>query len=120
MQYSQNDFHKKLLGRKGEDLAVKFLKKQRYKIIERNFKCTYGEADIIARQDDCYVFIEVKARASDTYGRPLDAVDYVKQNKYKKIAEYYFYIKNIFDVSGRFDVIEILPDGSINHIENAF
>lgn len=120
MRYSQDDFHKKLLGRKGEDLAVKFLKKQKYKVIERNYKCTFGEADIIAVKDDCYVFVEVKSRASDTYGRPLEAVDFSKQNKYKKIAQYYFYIKNIFNSNGRFDVIEVLPDGGVNHIENAF
>ena len=119
MSPSQKDFHKKLLGLVGEKTAVKHLKSQKYKILETNYKRSTGEIDIIAKDGDCTVFVEVKTRTSDVYGMPSEAVNVQKQLKYRKTAEFYLLEKGLSDSPCRFDVIEIL-DGQINHINNAF
>ncbi len=119
MLSSQKDFHKKLLGRNGEKLAVKYLKKIGYKIVCVNYKNRFGEIDIIAKDKDYTVFAEVKTRTSDAYGSPSEAVNYVKREKYRKIASMYILENGLTDTPCRFDVIEILQD-RINHINNAF
>ena len=74
------------LGRRGEAIAVSFLKRQGYKIIERNYRSKLGEIDIIAREKDNIVFVEVKTRRSDDFGLPQEAVSYRKQYRLTKIA----------------------------------
>lgn len=107
------------MGRAGEKTALKFLKKKKYKILERNYSTRFGEADIIAEIDGIIVFVEVKTRLNRAFGRPLEAVDSFKQMRYRKIAEYYLYTKRISDTLVRFDVIEV--EGTvINHFEDAF
>ena len=119
MPASQKDFHKKLLGLVGEKTAVKYLKSQKYKILETNYKRSTGEIDIIAKDGDYIVFVEVKTRTNDACGMPSEAVNHKKQLKYLKTAEFYLLEKSLNDMPCRFDVIEIL-DGQINHINNAF
>ena len=119
MSTSQKDFHKKLLGLVGEKQAVKFLKSKKYKILETNYKRPTGEIDVIAKDGEYTVFIEVKTRTSDAFGVPSQAVDNKKQAKYHKTALFYLREKGLLDTPCRFDVIEIL-DGQINHINNAF
>lgn len=120
MRFTQTEFYKKLLGRSGERQAEKFLKQNKYKIIEKNYTTKFGEADLIARYKDLIVFIEVKTRTSQAYGMPSDAVDYTKRSRYIKIAEYYLMTHEEYsELCVRFDVIEILND-QINHIQNAF
>ncbi len=119
MSASQKDLHKKLLGKIGEKTAVKFLKAKKYKILETNYKRATGEIDIIARDNEYTVFIEVKTRSSNVFGMPSEAVDIKKQAKYFKTAHVYLLEKGQLDSPCRFDVIEIL-DGQINHINNAF
>ena len=109
----------KIEGTGGEILAVNFLKKKKYKILETNFSNHVGEIDIIAEKDGVIVFVEVKRRQTLQYGRPIEAVDTRKQNKIRKVAEIYLMLKNKTLADVRFDVIEILGDG-INHVENAF
>lgn len=109
----------KVKGDIGEDKAVKFLKSKKFKIVEKNFKNKLGEIDIIAEKDGLLVFVEVKNRETCMFGRPIEAVDYRKQNKIKKVAEIYLMLKNENFRDVRFDVIEILGE-KINHIENAF
>ena len=70
--------YNKSIGNFGEDEAVKYLMKHSYKIITRNFSCKLGEIDIIAKDKDVLVFIEVKARTNDKYGNPSDAIGYYK------------------------------------------
>lgn len=123
MPDSSQNFYKKFFGRKGEVNAYKYLKKKGYLILERNFTCFFGEADIIAKKDETLIFVEVKSRYNDNFGRPAEAVGVAKQNKYRKIAEYYLLSKGYDDVAVRFDVIEVLgylKKMEINHIENAF
>ena len=109
----------KIEGTGGEILAVNFLKKKKYKILETNFSNHVGEIDIIAEKDGVIVFVEVKRRQTLQYGRPIEAVDTRKQNKIRKVAEIYLMLKNKTLADVRFDVIEILGD-EINLIENAF
>ncbi len=112
----------RLLGIKGEGLAVKFLKNKGYKIISRNFKTPIGEVDIIAQDGKILVFVEVKTRSDDSFGRPFEAVNHRKREKLKKVALYYMkHHRN--DMPLRFDVLSIEMDGErskIEHIIDAF
>ena len=76
--------NKRIVGLKGEDIAAKYLEKHKYKVIERNFACRFGEIDIIAQDGKFIVFIEVKRRKSLKFGRPCEAVDLKKQQTRKK------------------------------------
>lgn len=112
----------KITGVIGEKLAVNYLNKNKYKIIDRNFKCKLGEIDIIAAIDDIIVFVEVKTRKSSAYGYPYEAVTINKQQKIIKTAYTYIKLKKIVNKQYRFDIIEIFLDKNIriNHIQNAF
>jgi putative endonuclease len=117
--------YNKLLGAYGEDVACSYLEKQGYKILERNFNCKVGELDIVALEGDVLSFIEVKCRTGVDYGNPADAVSYSKQGKIVKAALFFMTRYKLFDHMCRFDVIEVLTDGSkedtrINLIKNAF
>lgn len=104
------------IGIMGEDLAVKFLLKNNYKILERNFRCRIGEIDIIAKQDDYLCFVEVKTRLNTAFGSPAEAVTRAKQRKISSVAQFYILRKNYFGLNCRFDVIEIL----INNKQNGY
>ena len=77
------------VGKKGEDVAVAFLKKQGYKIIERNFKKKHGDIDIVALDGQTLVFIEVKTRHSKSFGPPLEAIPPWKVKGLVKSAQFY-------------------------------
>ena len=116
---------KQEIGKIGENLACKYLKKNKYIIIDRNFSCKQGEIDIIAcdERKKELVFIEVKTRSNLKYGRPSQAVDKIKRNHIIRSAKYYNYKNKIQNIPIRFDVIEILLNNScykINHIKQAF
>ena len=119
MQIAQKNFYKKFLGRKGEVEAAKYLIKQGYVILEKNFKTHVGEIDIIASENETICFVEVKTRSSDSFGAPSEAVNEKKQLKYYKVAEEYLLKKGKMDSLCRFDVVEI-EDGKINLIKDAF
>ena len=119
MQIAQKNFYKKFLGRAGEIKAAEFLKKKGYKIITKNYKTPFGEIDVIAKDGDYIVFVEVKTRVNDDYGAPSEAVNFRKREKYFKVATYYLQCANKMDEPCRFDVIEI-ENGQINHIFYAF
>lgn len=119
MPDSPQDVHKKVLGKKGEKLATDYLKKQGYKILKRNYKTPFGEADIIVQDKDEIVFVEVKTRIGDRYGTPREAVTKTKQQRYYKIAECYW-LKTGEEPNARFDVIEVYEDGRIEQYKNAF
>ncbi|MFW6377257.1 MAG: YraN family protein [bacterium] len=114
--------NKRELGQFGEDKAAQYLKKKGYKIIERNFRYARGEIDIIASDGGYIVFIEVKLRRSFKYGLPESAVDTRKQNKIRKVAEY-FLLGYESGKKIRFDVISIQIEdgrGRLKHYKNAF
>lgn len=109
------------IGNLGEDLAVKFLLEKGYELLERNFFKPFGEIDIIAKDKDYVVFIEVKARKNVNSGFPREFVNKNKIKKIQDVAQMYMLEKNLFGIKIRFDVIEIIFDEhKITHIENAF
>jgi putative endonuclease len=110
-------------GKLGEELAAGHLKNEGYRIVEKNYRCPFGEMDIVARDGDCIVFVEVKSRRSVRYGDPQMAVGARKQETLSKIAQYYLKEKNLHGCRARFDVVavRILPEGNrIDLIRSAF
>jgi putative endonuclease len=117
------DMSKISTGKDGEQIAVAYLKKKGYRICETNFRCPLGEIDIIAREKDELVFIEVKTRKSNKLGYPEQAVGTRKQIKLSHLALWYLQKEKLTDANARFDVIAItlLPEGNeIKLIKNAF
>lgn len=111
------------LGSEGEDLAVKFLRKKGYRIISRNYKNYIGEIDIIAKDGETVVFIEVKTRANDSFGFPFESVHRKKRQKLKNLA--LLYLKKLGEeLPVRFDVLSITcaenGNTEIDHIQDAF
>lgn len=114
-----------MFGAFGEKCAVKFLKKKHYKILEKNYKTKLGEIDIIARDKEYIVFIEVKSRDADPLLSGVYAVDQKKRRHIMRTAAFYL-SQNRCELQPRFDILEIEIDRknqktvSYNHIENAF
>jgi len=110
------------LGGLGEDLAAGFLKKQGYKILERNYRTPQGEIDLIALDGGTVVFVEVKTRTSDAYGAPELAVNPAKQQRMVKAALGYLEQKRLHQMACRFDVVAISGKdaGQVELIRNAF
>lgn len=109
-------------GKIGEDIATKYLEQIGYEIIQRNFECKIGEIDIIAKDKDEIVFVEVKTRASALYGFPKEAVDQTKKKHIYRTAEFYIYVKHLENYPVRIDVIEIYKKQGkfkLHHIKNA-
>ena len=111
------------LGKIGEDLATNYLKKNKYKIIEKNFRIQNGEIDIIAIDKKTLVFIEVKTRSSTIFGTPFEAITPRKINFITRTAEYYKSTHNDLPELLRIDAIAIIinPQENTNiieHIEN--
>ena len=117
MSDSQKNFYKKLLGKKGERAVISYMKKLGYKLIIANYSTPFGEADCVFARDGVIFFVEVKTRTGKLFGEPKDAVDYKKQEKYRKIAQYYMLNNGESEIS--FVVAEVTKEG-INLIENAF
>ncbi len=112
-------------GKFGEDLAAKHLSEKGYEIVERNYHSRYGEIDIIARDKNYLVFVEVKTRREDFVVSPLESVTVGKQKKLYKTALLYLQ-SHPTPLQPRFDVIGILVKKdsltvkAVEHIENAF
>jgi putative endonuclease len=95
------------IGALGEEAAVKLLKKQGYKIIERNFRAKCGEIDIIARDGEYTCFVEVRMRKSNDYGSPAETIDERKRMRIINTAKLYAQKKGIYDTPMRFDAVLI-------------
>ena len=111
-----------ILGRQGEDMAVAFLKEKGWQILDRNWKLGDLEMDIVAKQADELVFVEVKTRTSLNWGNPEDAVDELRKRRMTAAANAYIKYHRL-DNPFRFDIIAIVlnPDEQkIDHIEDAF
>lgn len=98
--------NKKELGDFGEKLAAKYLVRNDYEIIDQNYRIQLGEIDIVAKDKEEYVFVEVKTRTSNQFGQPQEAVDFYKQQKMIKAIFAYLHKYNL-DVEFRIDVIAI-------------
>ncbi|WP_422445863.1 YraN family protein [Thermoanaerobacterium sp. DL9XJH110] len=114
----------KILGSLGEQLATEFLKRLNYRILATNYRCRFGELDIIALDGGTIVFVEVKTRSTQNFGKGMEAVNYYKQQKIKKTALAYLNESKHPFKNLRFDVIDILINREktpeITHIVNAF
>lgn len=115
-----------IVGAWGEALAAQYLQKKRYKIVATNYRCRFGEIDLIVSDRRHLVFVEVKLRKSDAFAKALEYVDHHKQERLRTTAQIYL-SQNPTDLQPRFDVIEIYaPDGAatrspeIHHMEDAF
>ena len=110
--------NKRAIGDIGENIAVEYLKKKGYKILERNCTSAGVELDIVAKDKNTLVFCEVKTRNDVLFGRPVEAVNRAKQLRYIQGAKGYIVANKIKNTDIRFDVIEVLPD-EINHLIGA-
>ena len=112
----------KALGKEGEKQAARFLKKKGLKILEHNYRTRSGEIDLIAKDKQELVFVEVKTRSGEEFGSALEAVDSRKCRQIARVASEYLMKHDGFDQPTRFDVIGILIQDSVHieHIKNAF
>lgn len=116
----------KQTGDFGENEVCKLIEEKGYKILQKQFRTRFGEIDIIAKDKNCIVFIEVKTRKNNLYGNASEFVNFQKQKKIIMTAKYY--LKGNIDVEMRFDVAEVYYKienekpkvVNINYIENAF
>lgn len=113
---------RKLLGKAGEDEAAKWLQRNGYRIVYRNYRSRLGEIDIICEKDALLIFVEVRSKRSLRFGSGAESVNYQKQNKVRQVAQVFLAQQRLYDQSIRFDVIDVqfTPTIQINHIENAF
>jgi len=117
----EREINTRKTGKKYEEMAADYLQSRGYEILKKNYHCSYGEIDVIARSGEYLVFVEVKYRGSSAYGSPGEAVDRRKQRRISRAALSY-YGRNGYEqeVPCRFDVIGVDGKGNISHIENAF
>lgn len=116
-----------LLGRWGEDLAAEFLRKKKYRLVACNYRCRFGEIDLIVENKKFLVFVEVKLRKSPKFAQAMEFVDQRKQERLKQTAAMYLAQQEDAGKQPRFDVVEIYaPEGLqtkkpvIQHMEDAF
>lgn len=114
---------RQLLGTRGERAAEAFLRRQRYVILARNYRCRFGEVDLIALDRGMLVFVEVKARQRGALVSPFDVVDQRKQRQIARAAQHYVQRHRLENRLARFDVVGVWHDGdalSCEHIKDAF
>lgn len=112
------------LGWRGERLAEQFLSSQGLAILERNYRCPAGEADLIAQDGDVLVFVEVRTRRGQDYGTPEESITPRKQAHLLAVAQAYLAERGLSDIAWRIDVIAVALSAQgellrIEHIENA-
>ena len=117
-------YHNQEIGRRGENAAARYLVIKGLEILERNWTCPAGEADIIARDGCCLVFCEVKTRTSLEKGLPCEAVTCEKRHKYERIAGYFLKEYDYTDMCVRFDIVDLLVVADdralVRHFKNAY
>ena len=115
-----------LVGAWGETLAAQYLQKKRYRLLASQYRCRFGEIDLIVCNKEYIVFVEVKLRKNDKFAQAAEFVNFAKQNRIRTTASFYL-AENETELQPRFDVIEIYaPEGTatvapeIYHMEDAF
>ena len=114
---------RQILGAEGERAAEKFLRRQRYTILQRNYRCRSGEVDLVALDGRTVVFVEVKTRTQPEFGSPFEAVDQRKQRQIQRVAQRYLTEHRLHDRDARFDVVGVWWENGRVHCElirNAF
>lgn len=116
--------NKRKKGAIGEELAVHYLQKQKFKVLEQNYRRRFGEIDIVCRDNKTLVFVEVKTGRTDLFGPPETWVGVRKQRQIAKVAASYIQYHRLWDMDCRFDVIGISIDKKgkpdIVHLRDAF
>jgi putative endonuclease len=102
--------YRQRLGRRGEEIAAAYLGEQGYSILARNWRCPAGELDIVARQGETLVFVEVRARRGDRFGTPEQSVTPAKQAKLVELAQTYLQEHGLADEQWRIDVVALAMD----------
>jgi putative endonuclease len=100
--------HRQAFGKRGEDLACEELTRRGYSIVDRRFRTRCGELDIVAKDGDVVVFVEVKARSGCGFGAPFESLTWQKRRRLSAMAESYLFLKRLSGVACRFDVVSIL------------
>ena len=118
-------FPKRTLGKHGEEVAARYLRRRGYRILARGERNGPGELDLVALDRQTIVFVEVKTRRSPLAGQPDEAVDLAKQRRLTRLAVTFLKRRGLLESSARFDVVAVVwPDGvrrpTIEHFENAF
>lgn len=112
--------NKRKIGTDWEGRAADFLEKQGYTVLEKNFRCREGEIDLIAKDGDYLVFIEVRYRKTNAKGHPYETVNTAKQRKICRVSQFYLFKHKISpDTPIRYDVVAVLG-GQIEILKNAF
>ncbi|MBI5491450.1 MAG: YraN family protein [Deltaproteobacteria bacterium] len=117
------DLSRIIFGRAGEEEAERELKKRGYRVIEKNYRCRFGEIDLVARDGKTLVFVEVKTRANANFGTPQCGVNLKKQRHITMASSCYMAEKGIDDIDVRFDVVSVFKTGdrlSAEVIKDAF
>ena len=105
------------LGKKGEALALKKIESLGYRCIARNYRCPLGEIDLIARDGDTLVFLEIKTRRGRSLGFAKEAINWRKKRQLSKVALAYMKAHDCCNVKSRFDIVAISIQGDVKHIE---
>ena len=116
--------NRKETGALGEKLAAEYLEKNQYRVLDKNFRCREGEADIIARKDNMLVVVEVRTKRSIAFGTPEESINERKKEHLRAVARRYCELNQYNQEEFRIDVIaiELKYNGTVNrfeHIENA-
>ena len=106
-------------GREAEDAAFDYLRKQGLSEIERNYRCRFGEIDLIMRDDETVVFVEVRKRSSSSFGGALESIDARKKQKLLTTARHYIATRGVIP-DCRFDAVLLNGDNQIEWIRDAF
>ena len=110
-------------GKRGEDLACEELQRRGYAILDRRFRTRCGELDIVARDGDVIVFVEVKARSDRNFGDPFEAVTWQKRRRLSQMATLYLFERRLVGVPCRFDVVSVIEkrkDVKVEVLHHAF
>lgn len=116
---------RKMVGRRGEEVASLYLVEKGFVIVERNWHTRQGELDLVAQKENQLIFVEVRTTSSNRFGYGFQSVDHRKQQKVRRLALQYLQQRRLFHMSIRFDVISVLLNEQlipvrIDHIEGAF
>src|SRR3954447_24706660 len=108
------------LGAAAEARAARFLQQKGYRVVARNWTCRGGEIDLVCEHRDTLVFVEVRARADDRHGAPVETVRDLKRSRLVRAAEHYLMRREGAEMACRFDVVALTGDELIEHYEDAF
>jgi putative endonuclease len=116
--------YKRRLGQRGEDIAVAYLRRQGYLVLDRNWRCPAGELDVVAREGETLAFVEVRTRRGERFGTPEESITPAKGAKLVELAQTYLQEKGLTDQNWRIDVVAVeLEQGDkvkrVNLIRNA-